>query len=189
MLADDAPHAERRMSMLTGRPTLALLLLGAVVAPSPSQAQTLVTHRLPASLAMEAVTAAVAACTQQGYGVTATVIDADAQRIADLRGDTAGVHTYEAAWEKAYTAVGFAPILHVDSGGEVAERIARFAASQPPGSLPFQPPEHMIFRAGGLTIRLGEEVIGAIGVGGAPSAQADETCAKAGLDKIRDRIR
>jgi uncharacterized protein GlcG (DUF336 family) len=47
----------------------------------------------------------------------------------------------------------------------------------------------MIFRAGGLTIKLGDEVIGAIGVGGAPSAEADESCARAGLDKIRDRIR
>ena len=47
----------------------------------------------------------------------------------------------------------------------------------------------MILRAGGLTIKLGEEVIGAIGVGGAPSAEADEVCARAGLDKIRNRIR
>jgi hypothetical protein len=62
-------------------------------------AQTLVTHRIPAMLAMEAVEAAVASCTQQGYGVTATVIDADAQRIAMLRGDTAGVHTFEASWQ------------------------------------------------------------------------------------------
>jgi uncharacterized protein GlcG (DUF336 family) len=47
----------------------------------------------------------------------------------------------------------------------------------------------MIGRAGGLTIKVGDEVIGSIGVGGAPSAEADEACAKAGLDKIRDRVR
>jgi uncharacterized protein GlcG (DUF336 family) len=138
---------------------------------------------------MEAVEAAVAVCAQQGYGVSATVIDADAQRIAMLRGDTAGVHTFEASWGKAYTAVGFAPIFKLDSGGELADRLAQFATTRPPGTLPFQPPEGMIFRAGGLTIKLGDEVIGAIGVGGAPTAKADETCARAGLDKIRDRIR
>jgi len=152
-------------------------------------AQTLVTHRIPAALAMEAVEAAVAACAGQGYGVTATVIDADAERIAVLRGDTAGVHTFEASWGKAYTAVGFAPIFKLDSGGEVAERVAQFSARQLAGTLPFQPPESMIFRAGGLTIKLGDEVLGAIGVGGAPTAQADEACARAGLDKIRDRLR
>ena len=122
-------------------------------------------------------------------GVTATVIDADAQRIAVLRGDGAGVHTLEASWGKAYAAVGFAPMVKLASSGEVATWRAQFTARQPPGTHPFQPPEGMILRAGGLTIKLGEEVIGAIGVGGAPSAEADEVCACAGLDKIRDRIR
>ena len=106
-----------------------------------------------------------------------------------LRGDTAGVHTFEASWSKAYTAVAFAPMLKLDSGGAVAARLAQYSAQQPSGTLPFQPPEHMIIRAGGLTIKLSEEVIGAIGVGGAPSAEADELCAKAGLDTIRNRIR
>lgn len=151
-------------------------------------AQTLVTHRIPAMLAMEAVETAIASCTKQGYGVTATVIDSDAQRIAMLRGDTAGVHTFEASWGKAYTAVGFAPIFKLDSGGEVAERVAQQYSATSAGALPFQPPEGMIFRAGGLTIKLGDEVIGAIGVGGAPTAAADEACARAGLDKIRDRL-
>jgi uncharacterized protein GlcG (DUF336 family) len=67
--------------------------------------------------------------------------------------------------------------------------MAQFSARQPPGALPFQPPEHMIFRPGGVTIRLGEEVIGAIGVQGAPIPEADEVCARAGLDKIKERIR
>ena len=151
-------------------------------------AQTLVTHRIPAMLAMEAVETAVASCTKQGYGVTATVIDTDAQRIAMLRSDTAGVHTFDASWGKAYTAVGFAPIFNLDSGGEAAKRVAQQYSATQVGALPFQPPEGMIFRAGGLTIKLGDEVIGAIGVGGAPTAQADEACARAGLDKIRDRL-
>ncbi len=168
---------------------MVLVFAAAVGLVAGARGQVLATHRIPAVLAMEAVEAAVAACTQQGYGVTATVIDLDAQRIAMLRGDSAGVHTFEASWGKAYTAVAFAPMFKRESSGEVAAGIARFSASQPPGTLPFQPPEHMIIRAGGLTIKLGDEVIGAIGVGGAPSAEADEACARAGLDKIRDRIR
>jgi uncharacterized protein GlcG (DUF336 family) len=165
------------------------LVVPLALAANGALSQTLVTHRLPATLAVEAVTAAVADCAQRGFGVTATVVDADARRIAMLRGDTAGVHTFEASWSKAYTAVAFAPMFKLDSGGAVAARLAQYAAQQPPGTLPFQPPEHMIIRAGGLTIKLGEEVIGAVGVGGAPSAEADEVCAKAGLDTIRDRIR
>ena len=47
----------------------------------------------------------------------------------------------------------------------------------------------MLFRAGGIVIKQGEEVIGAIGVGGAPGGDKDEACARAGIDKIKERIR
>jgi uncharacterized protein GlcG (DUF336 family) len=146
-------------------------------------AQTLTSHRIPAALAAEAVVEAVAACAKQGYAVTATVIDVDARRAAMLRGDGAGPHTEDVSWGKAYTAVSYAPIYQLDSSGAAAER------PQPPGAPPFQPPEHMVLRAGGLTIKLGDEVIGAIGVTGAPGAKYDEACARAGLDRIRDRLR
>jgi uncharacterized protein GlcG (DUF336 family) len=41
---------------------------------------------------------------------------------------------------------------------------------------------------GGLPIKLGEQVIGAVGVSGAPSGN-DEPCAKAGLDKVADELK
>ena len=47
----------------------------------------------------------------------------------------------------------------------------------------------MMLRAGGLTIKFGNEVIGAINVGRSPGAQYDEVRARAGLDKIRNRIK
>jgi len=165
------------------------LALAVAVTTMPAGAQTLTTHRIPAALANEAVVGAVAACTAQGFSITATVIDADAQRIAMLRSDAASVHTFEASWGKAYTALGFAPIYKLESSAELAARLAQFTTRQPPGPLPFQAPTGMIFRGGGLTIKIGDEVIGAIGVGGAPTGEADEACARAGLDKIRDRIR
>ena len=46
-----------------------------------------------------------------------------------------------------------------------------------------------VFRAGGVVIKLGDEVIAAIGVGGAPAAKDDEVCARAGIDKIRGRLK
>jgi uncharacterized protein GlcG (DUF336 family) len=42
---------------------------------------------------------------------------------------------------------------------------------------------------GGVPIKVGEEVIGAIGVGGAPGGDKDEACAQAGIDKIKDRLK
>jgi uncharacterized protein GlcG (DUF336 family) len=169
-----------------------LAMLGAAVAAlaaAPTMAEPLATHRVPASLALEAVGEAVAACSKQGYAVSATVIDADAVTVAALRGDGAPVHTIEAAWQKAYTAASFAPIFKLDSGSGVAALLQRIGKNAPPGPPPFQGPEHMILRAGGLTLKVGDEVIGAIGVGGAPGAELDEACARAGLDKIGDRLR
>ena len=166
------------MRSLVSTATL-IVLAGA----TPIDAQTLITHRLPAMLALEAAVEAVTVCSQRGYAVAATVIDIDARRVAMLRGDGAGVHTEDVSWGKAYAAVSYAPIYGYTSSGAAAAR------PQPPSAPAFQPPEHMVLRGGGLTIKLGDEVIGAIGVSGSPGAENDEACARAGLSKIQDRIR
>jgi uncharacterized protein GlcG (DUF336 family) len=48
--------------------------------------------------------------------------------------------------------------------------------------------DQILVLAGGLPISAGGEVIGGIGVGGAPGGHLDEACAQAGLDKIKDRL-
>jgi uncharacterized protein GlcG (DUF336 family) len=48
---------------------------------------------------------------------------------------------------------------------------------------------NLLLFGGGLVIKLDDEVIGAIGAAGAPGADLDDGCAKAGLDKIRDRLK
>jgi uncharacterized protein GlcG (DUF336 family) len=46
-----------------------------------------------------------------------------------------------------------------------------------------------MFFGGGVVIKLGDETIGSIGAGGAPGAKLDDNCARAGLDKIRNRLK
>ena len=48
---------------------------------------------------------------------------------------------------------------------------------------------HVMFFGGGVPIKLGDEVIGAIGAAGAPGAKLDDGCARAGLAKISDRLK
>jgi uncharacterized protein GlcG (DUF336 family) len=43
--------------------------------------------------------------------------------------------------------------------------------------------------AGGVVIKSSDEVIGAVGVGGAPGGDKDEVCAQAAVAKITDRLR
>ena len=139
-------------------------------------------HRLPATLGAEAVTEAVSVCAGRGFRVTATVINPDGVRIAMVHGDGSGLHTIDSSYAKAFAAVSFAaPVLNLETSGQLGERYA-----QQPG---FQPPAGMLFRAGGVVIKLANEVIGAIGVGGAPSGNDDEACARAGIDKVRDRLK
>jgi uncharacterized protein GlcG (DUF336 family) len=156
---------------------LAALTCAALVS-SAASAQTLPTHRLPGALAIEAASETVAACAKQGYHETAQVVDADGVVIATLRGDTAGVHTLDSALYKAYTAASFK-----NDTLALAERAKGEDSIQPLSRLP-----HVMFFGGGVPIKLGDETIGAIGASGAPGGKLDDACARAGLDKIKDRL-
>src|SRR4051794_10059851 len=102
----------RKEITMKGNPALPLAaLIGAACsmlgAPQTAVAQTLPTHRIPAAQALDAVGEAVAACARQGYAETAVVVDADGVRQAVLRGDWAGAHTLDSAFDKAYTSASF----------------------------------------------------------------------------------
>lgn len=156
----------------------AIALVAATATPALAQGL-LTTHRVSASLALEAVGAAVAHCASQGNLVSAVVVDANGTRQAVLRGDGAGVHTMDSAMGKAYTAASFRA-----ASGAVAQRIMGNPAAAGLAHVP-----GVLFAQGGVPIKVGDEVIGAIGVGGSPGGEKDEACAKAGLDKISDRLK
>ncbi len=46
----------------------------------------------------------------------------------------------------------------------------------------------LIMAPGGVLITFGEQTVGAIGVGGSSGPVNDELCAKAGIEKIKDRL-
>jgi uncharacterized protein GlcG (DUF336 family) len=153
--------------------------LGAVaLMGSVAQAQTLPTHRIPAALAVEAASETVAACAKQGYHETAQVVDADGAVIVTLRGDGTGAHTLDSAFYKAYTAASFKSDTLA-----LAERAKGEDSILPLARLP-----HVMFFGGGVPIKLGDETIGAIGASGAPGGKLDDACARAGIDKIKDRL-
>jgi uncharacterized protein GlcG (DUF336 family) len=140
----------------------------------------LATHRLSAELANIAVAEVVTSCARQGYHETAVVVDADGVRQAVLRGDRAGSHTLDSANDKAYTAASFKS--DTSALVERAKTVPGFAAL-------FTQLPHLILFGGGIAIKLDDEVIGAIGASGAPGGNLDDACARAGLDKIRDRLK
>ena len=162
--------------MMRYLPALALSLL-----PVTAGAEGLLpSHRISADLASQAVAEAVASCAKQGYSETAVLVDADGVRQAVLRGDRAGSHTLDSAYDKAYTAASFK-----------TDTSALFERSKtvPGFSNLFTQLPHLMLFGGGIVIKVGDEVVGAIGAAGAPGANLDDGCAHAGLDKIRDQLK
>jgi uncharacterized protein GlcG (DUF336 family) len=159
--------------------TTTIIVASTALATSVSLAETIQTHRIPMALAAEAASEAVAACAKQGYRETADVVDADGATIVEMRGDSAGIHTLDSAHYKAYTSVSFK-----NDTIALAERVKDDTVFAQLSKLP-----DVMFLGGGVVIKLGDEIIGAIGASGAPGAQLDDDCAHAGLDKIRDRLR
>jgi uncharacterized protein GlcG (DUF336 family) len=47
----------------------------------------------------------------------------------------------------------------------------------------------LITAQGALPIKAGDEIIGAVGVSGAPGGEKDEACSKAGIDKVADQLK
>lgn len=130
---------------------------------------------LPLALATKAASAAVEKCAKDGYKVTAAVVDKAGILRAQLRGDGAGPHTVDSSRKKAYTAASLGRTT-----SELAELVTKAPHLQALGKMN----DNILLLGGGLPIQFGNEVVGGIGVGGAPGTQLDDACAQAGLDAI-----
>jgi uncharacterized protein GlcG (DUF336 family) len=149
-----------------------------------SHAELVSAQDLPMALALEAAAEAVAACEKTNYRVTVTVLDRAGQTRVILKGDKATPHTLDSSRGKAYTVVTLGPILKMDTSGEIATRVRENPAAAGLSAIP-----GLVFLTGGVAIKSGDEIIAAIGVGGAPGGNLDEVCAKAGIEKIKDRLK
>ena len=130
---------------------------------------------LPLALATKAAHATVDKCLADGYRVTVTVVDRGGNIRAVLRQDGAGPHTVDSSRKKAYTSA---------SMKQPTARLADLVAKMPAAQGLQHMNEHMLLLGGGLPIEIGGEVVGGIGVGGAPGGHLDAACAQAGLTSI-----
>jgi uncharacterized protein GlcG (DUF336 family) len=130
---------------------------------------------LPSALASKAVQAALDHCKKDGYRVSASVVDRAGVLRALLRADGAGPHTVDSSRKKAYTAASLRRATT-----DLAEMIAKQPALQGLRDMN----ESILMIGGGLPIEIAGEVVGAIGVGGAPGTHLDDACAEAGLDAV-----
>lgn len=151
----------------------------ALTIASAAQAQVREEKTITLALAAEAASAAVAECQAKGFAASAAVVDRAGQIKAVHRADGAGPHTLDSSQRKAWTSASFRA-----NTGAMME-----TAQKNPGAANLWQIQGVLLLAGGVPIRVGNEVIGAIGVGGAPSGSIDEECANAGIKKVSDRLK
>ena len=169
---------KRGNAMKEGRYYIGLLLaiVTTLSLPLLVQAQELLVERqISLSLAQEAAQGAIEQCRADGFRVSVAVVDRAGNLKVLLRDDETGPHTVDSSRRKAFTAS-----LFRTSTTELANRVARDATLANLEDIT----DGLLFLGGGLPIRVGDEVVGGIGVGGAPQAAADEICAQAGISRI-----
>jgi uncharacterized protein GlcG (DUF336 family) len=144
----------------------------------PAQAQLLTHKDLSLAIAMTIAQTAMEKCTAQGYGISVVVVDRAGDTLVALHGDKAAPHTMENARRKAYTARAFRI--------PTSEYAGKYAENDPVVLQQVTLP-NVIAIAGGLPIKVGDDVIGGAGVSGTPGV--DEGCVQAGLDKVADQLK
>jgi uncharacterized protein GlcG (DUF336 family) len=130
---------------------------------------------LPLSLAGKAIQASLDACNKDGYRVSVSVVDRAGVLRAMVRADGAGSHTVDSSRKKAYTAASLRR-----STTELAELINKVPTLQALGKMN----DHVLMLGGGFPIEIGGEIVGGIGVSGAPGTHLDDACAQAALAAI-----
>jgi uncharacterized protein GlcG (DUF336 family) len=153
-------------------------IVGLGLAAAPADAQLLARKDLSLAAALTIATTAADLCKSQGYRVSVTVVGRNGEVILQMRGDDAPPHTMENSFRKAYSARTF----RVPSG-ELVKRVKDNPTA------PFVYLSNVVAAQGALPIKAGDDVIGAVGVSGAPGGDKDEVCAKAGIDKAADTLK
>ena len=141
-------------------------------------AQGLVTQKnISLAMAQTIAQAALTQCESMGFKVSVAVVDRGGLTIVMLRGDGAGLHTPEGAERKAYTARTFS-----QPSADFVKRL-----SDRPDTVGSRQYTRVLALGGGLPIKVGSEVVGAVDVSGSPGK--DDVCSQAGIDKVADQLR
>ncbi len=177
----EASRMAMRMSFL--KPMAgALAMLGAATGANlfpaaKAQEATFIVKQLTPETALKLARAALEACRKQGYQIAVAVSDRSGVPQVLIRDRYAGPHTVDVAINKAWTAVSF--------------RQDTLSFSRATSGLEHAGPRHfsrVVAVGGGVPIEAGGSILGAVGVSGAPGGEADDSCARQGLNAVNDDL-
>ncbi|HST09491.1 MAG TPA: heme-binding protein, partial [Terriglobales bacterium] len=136
-------------------------------------------HSISSELAQKMVDQAVAKASQMGVAENIAILDDGGNLKAFSRMDGAPILSIEIAQNKAYTALFGVP----------TQDFFNFIQRDPSLLAGIPTLARVAAYGGGFPIKVGGEVVGAIGVSGAPTVQHDVDCAKAALALVPDAMR
>ena len=148
-----------------------------VTAPALAQAPQ-VEKNVSMALSMTIMQGVLDQCTKDGYKVSVVIIDKGGNVAASVRGDGTPPHTMDFARMKAYTA-----------RTRNQTSLATMKQMEDPAFGFLRQIPNVVGVGGGVPIRVGNEVIGGVGVSGAPGGEKDEVCANAGVAKVADALK
>jgi uncharacterized protein GlcG (DUF336 family) len=147
----------------------------AIAATGTGQPLTVNIKRLSLDTALRIGKAAIDKCRKEGVSVTVTVIDRGGHPQVVMRDTLAMDVSIPVSLKKAYTAMEFNSLT--------SEMDDRFK-----GAYNVPKIDELLISAGGIPINIAGNIMGGIGVSGAPSGLTDEACAKAGLTAVQDDL-
>ncbi len=157
---------------------VAVLVAATAALPASMLAQALPSQKmLTIEVAQTIAQEAMMRCRADGYRITVTVVDHANVLKAFLRDDGATMATVEVGRMKTNSVMAFG------------------RASGPPQNLPADTPAPppvvpgTINAIGGVPIKVGDQLIGAVSVSGAPGGDKDAACANAALAKVADKLK
>jgi uncharacterized protein GlcG (DUF336 family) len=153
-----------------------VLLTCAAVCPA-AFGQELITQKvLSLDVALAIAHGALDQCRSDGFRVSVTIVDGAGLVKVQMHDDGAGPHTMDFSRKKAYSAFTFK---------RTSAATGKAWAEAPPAPLIAD----AVGTAGGVPIKAGNDVIGAIGVSGAPGGDKDEACSNAGIAKVASKLK
>jgi uncharacterized protein GlcG (DUF336 family) len=135
-------------------------------------------HSISSELAQKMVNAAVAKAREIGVTENVAILDDGGNLKAFSRMDGAPIPTIEMAQNKAYTA-----LLGVST-----QDFFNFIQGDPSLLAGIPTLARMAAWGGGFPIKVDGEIVGAIGLSGAPTVQNDVDCARAALALVADAV-
>lgn len=152
------------------------VLLSVIVSTPLYAADVLTQKNIGLEPANEIAKKSIDACREKGFNVSAVVVDKHGNVRSVMRDDLAAKYTVEIAQRKANMVImsGIPSGAFRDARGDIRPELNHING--------------LIVMQGGLPIKAGGVLIGAVGVSGAPGGEKDEACANAALEAVSERL-